>query len=288
VTEPDIGPAAAPWLPGNDVEVELVSALVADDRTRFFRTVRAARWFLPALPPGDRGPRYLTRDLYDETYLLVFTSVRSLVGAVGGVVEGFLITGYDELSTHWPAPYWRLAINPGTPIDGWVTMDVLAAAAAGARSVPTLAEARIPDPATDADDDDARDEFLTRLLRAALLVPVQPEAPSAFRPAEHDGIPAVEVFTSTETLHRSHPGGIPTITRTLPELLVDWPDDQHALVIDAGSDAPVVIPGDRVGGLLLWGAGETPPPDGSAEAAGAPRTTDNEYIGDDGRRTNRR
>jgi type III secretion system (T3SS) SseB-like protein len=242
MTGPPASPGGAPeWLPGNEVDAELVSALAADDRRRFARTVRQARWYLPVLS-GEHGRSYLTRDLLGATYLLVFTSPRSLAATVGGVATGCVITGYDELATRWPDPSWRLAVNPGTPVDLWVTCEMLAAAAAGERLLPSLAPTR--DPAVDG----PIDEFLGRLVRAPLLVPSN-------QPRE----PRVEVFTSTTALAQRYPHGTATVVRTVPELLVDWPAG-HALAIDPGSPATLVIPADQVPALLLWGPQRTPGP----------------------------
>ena len=235
------GPQAEPkWLPGNEVDAELVGALAADDRSRFARTVRHARWYLPVLAADGQRHRYLTRDLLGATYLLVFTSPGSLAATVGGVATGCVITGYDELAAHWPDPSWRLAVNPGTPIDLWVTLDLLAAAAAGDRALPSLAPR--PDPAADG----PLDEFLGLLVSAPLLVPTQ----NADR---------VEVFTSEAALRQRYPQGTATVVRTIPELLADWPAG-HALAIDPGSETPLVIPADQVPALLLWDPQRTPRP----------------------------
>lgn len=236
MTDAKAGPE---WLPGNEVDAELVGALAADDRRRFARTVRQARWYLPVRrdhehspPAGEHGPRYLTRDLLGATYLLVFTSPGSLAATVGGVATGCVVTGYDELAAHWPDPSWRLAVNPGTPIDLWVTLDLLAGAAAGDRVLPSLA------PPADPAADGPLDQFLARFVGAPLLVPTQ--SPDR-----------VEVFTSEAALRERYPHGTATVTRTIPELLLDWPAGQ-ALAIDPGSDTPLVIPADQVPALLLW------------------------------------
>lgn len=236
---------APEWLPGNEVDAELVGALAADDRPRFARTVRQARWYMPVLPSEEQRPRYLTRDLLGTTYLLVFTSPGSLAATVGGVATGCVITGYDELAAHWPDPSWRLAVNPGTPIDLWVTLDLLAAAASGDRVLPSLAPGR--DPGADG----PVDWFLSQLVTAPLLVPTHPALPTADPPP-----PRVEVFTSAAALGERYPHGTASVVRTIGELLVDWPAG-HALAIDPGSVTALVIPPDQVPALLLWGPQQT-------------------------------
>src|SRR5262249_34206819 len=163
--------------------------LAADDRQRFARTVRQARWYLPVRQDYEHGPRYFTRDLLGVTYLVVFTSPGSLAATVGGVATGCVITGYDELAARWPDPSWGLAATPGTPVDRWLPLEFLPAAARGERVLPSLAPS--PDPAADG----PLDEFLTRLGRAPLLVPTKPAQPAA-----DPQPPRVEVFTSAAAL----------------------------------------------------------------------------------------
>ncbi|MGI5237762.1 SseB family protein [Dactylosporangium sp. CA-139066] len=285
MTAPD--PIQPAWLPGNETEAQLVTALAGDDREAFCRIVRDALWFLPAFPDEPEGQRFLTHDLLGETYLLVFTSVQSLVGAVGALVDSYTVTGYDELAGRWPNPAWRLAVNAGTPIDAWVTLSALAEAARGERVVPTLATIAAqsdPDPA-DPQMDGVLDDFLAELNRADFLVPVTVGPPPRYAVARHEDGPAVEVFTSERELAARHPEGVAWTRAGLEELLAAWPGDDCALLIDPGSDAPFRVEGADVPGLLLWGpsGADRPAPediDGDEQVNGltSPRIADVEYI----------
>jgi hypothetical protein len=241
MTSPDERPEEPfAWLPGSEVDAELFSALAADDRRRFFQIVRDAPWYLPALPADGDGQRFLTRELLGGTYLLVFTSVRSLVSVVGPAVDGYTITGYAELSERWPVPSWRLAVNAGTPVDAWVTLPALVEAAEGTRVVPTLESLSTR-------DDAAVDAFLRRMFEVTLFVPASGHPP-AYQVVRRDGQLMVEVYTSPRLL----PPGVRYLPASLTDLVLRWPGPEYALAIDPGSDTPLVLSGDRVPGLLLW------------------------------------
>lgn len=272
------GPVQPAWLPGNEIEADLVTALAADDRQRFFRIIRDAPWYLPAFPAEPEGQRFLTHDLLGATYLLVFTSARSLAGAVGGLVDACTVTGHDELAARWPDPSWRLAVNPGTPVDAWVTLPALAEAAAGTRVLPTLAQLAAG-PAADPAVDAVLDDYLGELNRSPLAVPLTGGERPRYLVTRHEDGPAVEVFTSPEALAARHPGGTPWTWAGLPQLLAGWPGEEYDLVLDPGSDTALRIGGRDLPGLLLWA-----PQPRSAPAAGGdpPGIADVEYIDGDG------
>jgi hypothetical protein len=143
VSAPEPPAQARPWQPANDVEVALVRAVTAGDRQEYFRLVAVADLYLPTLAADrDRpGPqRFITADLVGQTYLTVFTSVPSLAAVMIGQADAYRVTNYPELRRKWPVPHWRLAVNPGTPIDAYVRIEAVEAAALGDLAVPTAAE----------------------------------------------------------------------------------------------------------------------------------------------------
>ncbi|MFG2042851.1 SseB family protein [Dactylosporangium sp. NPDC048998] len=274
-------PVQPAWLPGNEVEAELVTALAADDRQEFFRIIRDAPWYLPAFPDEPGGQRFLTHDLLDATYLLVFTSEQSLAGAVGGLVTAYTVTGHDELAVRWPDPAWRLAVNPGTPVDAWVTLPALAEAAAGSRVVPTLAQLAdrpagpATDPAIDHGIDAALDDYLGRLNQVRLAVPVTGGQHPRYLVTRTEAGPAIEAFTSPEALAARHPDGVPWTSAGLSDLLADWPGEEYDLVVDPGTDAALRLPGPDLPGLLLWAPEPASAPEGGATS---PNIAGIEYI----------
>lgn len=269
-------PVQPAWLPGNEVEADLVTALAADDRQTFCRIVRDAPWYLPALPDEPGGLRFVTHDLLGETYLLVFTSPQSLVGVLGAVVSACTVTGHDELAARWPDPAWRLAVNPGTPVDAWLTLPALTEAAEGRRTVPALAQftTGTADTADAPEVDAALDDYLAQLNQARLAVPLAVAVTEGERPrylVMRTGTgPVVEAFTSPEALAARHPGG-EWMSAGLAELLADWPGAEYGLVIDPGSDTALQFPGSDLPGLLLWA--EEP-----AGGATSPNIADAGYI----------
>ena len=56
------------------------------------------------------------------------------------LADAYTVTSYQELREKWPVPEWRLAVNPGFPIDAYSSIESVAAAAAGEEPVPTAAE----------------------------------------------------------------------------------------------------------------------------------------------------
>jgi hypothetical protein len=147
VTGPS-GPIDIPqpgWEPDNQVELDLLRAMAAGDHREYFRVIGAADLFLPQPVRGDSPPsadeqEFLTANLFGHTFLPVFTSVRGLAAQVGDAVDGYTVTSYPELRDKWPDPQWRLAINPGTPIDAYVAVDAVAGAAIGEVVVPSAGE----------------------------------------------------------------------------------------------------------------------------------------------------
>ncbi|AEV82491.1 hypothetical protein ACWT_1473 [Actinoplanes sp. SE50] len=273
---------APAWEPGNGVEETLLGAAIQDDRQTFFQVVASSDLYLPRMS-GDGPQRFLTIHALGQVMLPVFTSVRALAAQVGHAVDGYTVTNFAELSRKWPDPDWRLAINPGTPIDAYLSIETLMQAALGDIRVPTLGELaesaereaiadaearhRRRDPAEYPDDDRAALRaalevgdvygYLDRLLDANVLIPVS-------RPAEPeeilgDGFPwlpgydqMIEVFTSPEAFDRRHPHEPPErVEVSLAFALALWPEG-HGLSVDPESDSAFQLPEDQVLALLAF------------------------------------
>jgi hypothetical protein len=269
------------WQPANDVEQAMLLAAGEDDRQAYFQLVAVADLFLPQIAGDDSAAqRFLTVHAFDEVFLPVFTSVQALAGQFGGAVNGYTVTNYAELRRKWPDPQWRLAINPGTPVDAYLSIEGVEEAAVGDVTVPTLAELataaeedetveaelRALQAAGDYPDDDpaaallaaaaAGDVYgyLERLLDAIVLIPTT-------RPVEAEeilepGFPwlpgpgqVIEVFTTAEALTRSHPEPPPTVEVALPFALAVWPSG-YGLSVNPGGDDGIEVGADEVLFLL--------------------------------------
>ncbi|MEV7225651.1 SseB family protein [Polymorphospora sp. NPDC051019] len=132
------------WQPANDSEREMARALAADDRAGFFRIVAETTLYLPQSATARDEPgaqTFVTADLFGQTFLPVFTSMEAMLPQVTGIADAYTVTDYAELREKWPSPAWRLAVNPGTPLDAYVAVETVEEAAAVRATVPDAAEA---------------------------------------------------------------------------------------------------------------------------------------------------
>jgi hypothetical protein len=288
------------WQPANDTERAMMAALVGGDRREYFRILAAADLYLPQHtwdrePDGDGAPedgddggaqRFITAQLFGATFLLVFTSVETMVPQVRGLADAYTITSYAELRDKWPAPEWRLAVNPGSPLDAYVPLDAVEAAAHGDLVIPAAGEvaanaiveagarraaAGAPGlgegESTDIDgvllDAAVRgdvNQYVDALLGAVVVMPTAAGVPDPERILEPDfpwltvgppHAPTIEVFTSPAMFAEGSPLGGPTVTMPLLLILAGWPDG-HALSVNPRTPLAVDLPSDQVQLLLLW------------------------------------
>jgi SseB protein N-terminal domain len=283
------------WQPVNEVERAMMLAAGEDDRQAYFQLVAVADLFLPQIA-GDESTeqRFLTVHAFDQVFLPVFTSVQALAAQFAGAINGYTITNYAELRRKWPDPQWRLAINPGTPVDAYLAIESVEEAAVGDVEVPTmaeLAEAAEQDEAAEqelqalyaagdyADDDpdaallaaaQAGDVYgyLDRLLDSLVLIPtIRPAEAERILEPDFPWLPGpgqmIEVFTSPEALARAHPDPIPTVEVALPFALAMWPDG-FGLRVNPGGDNGIEVAAADVLPLLSINPAEIFPPPGSA------------------------
>ncbi|BCY06449.1 SseB family protein [Actinoplanes sp. L3-i22] len=282
----------AAWTPANEIEHAMALAAVADERHTYFQLVAVADLYLPQLTgdPSERQ-RFVTVHAFDYVYLPVFTSVEALARQYGQVIDGYTVTNYAELRRKWPDPEWRLAINPGTPIDAYLPVEVLADAAVGDVTIPTLdemvtegtadeameAELRTLQAAGDYPDEDpvaalhaaaeAGDVygFMERLLDATVLVPTTRTA--AIEELAEPGFPwryaperTVEVFTSPESLAASYPEPTPYLEANFSLLVACWPEG-HAMSIDPDGTNPMEFGPDQLPWLFSFSPEDASDPD---------------------------
>jgi len=263
----------------------MAQAAQASDQRTFFQVLAGADLVLPRFAQDDDqdGQRFVTAGLFGETFLVVFTSVEAMAAQLSGLVDGYAFTRYAELSEKWPHPQWRLAVNPGTPLEAYVPIGAVAAAAAGDLVVATAAElvaeaesavTAPPDVAAELAEAVAAgdvDRYAAALLDTVVLVPTEHEVADPadildpgfpWRRTGPPETPMIEVFTSPQALDRAFPGGTPSVQVALPFALAVWPDG-CGLSVDPGEPTGIDLPSDQVQWLLLWdslagGAGDPP------------------------------
>jgi hypothetical protein len=265
------------------VERVLAAALAGNDGATYFRVLSAAELYLPRfLSDPEHEPRLLAVELFGLTFIPVFTSAVGLATMFRDVVDGCAVTSYAELRDRWPDPEWRLAVNPGTPIDAYVRIEAVAAAATGEVDIPMTLDAVAADMALQDGQPAPPTPDVALLLRAAaeradvdgyvrvllgslLTVPTtrdvsdpgelfQPSFPWA-RKGD-----LIEVFTSVEAYRSGADGGGPSCPVAGGHLVAAWPPG-CSLSLDPGSAHGIVLTEDQVRALVLW-------PDGEGEAGG--------------------
>jgi hypothetical protein len=253
---------------------DLAAALAAGDRRRFFRIVAEADLFLPAFADADPAApqRFVTVDLFGQCYLPVFTSPAALTRSVGRHVRAYTITSYAELRAKWPHPAWRLAINPGSAIDAYVTVDAVAEAAAGALAVPTAAELLADgraDAVIDAAEHGDGERYLETLIESEVFVaslrPVSPgellggDFPWCIEPRPvldpQPGDPAERPTIEVATLPYEPAEGTHGVVVPFTALVLAWPGPDHQMAVLTGGRT-VIIPGTYVPTLAVTAAAD--------------------------------
>lgn len=249
------------WEPANDTERAMAQAVAAGDRQEYFRLLALAPLYLPQRLSdvgSGAGQRLMTGQLFGHTFLFVFTSLEGLASLTAAAADGYTETTYAELRRKWPDPLWRLAVNVGSPIDAYLPVESVPAAALGEVTVPTVAEV-VAESATDEENVDV-DAYLRSLLDSVVLVPVTREVPHPNAILEPNfpwlvtgapQAPVIEIFTAEELLAQAHPGPVPSVPVALPVVLSMWPPD-HDLALDPGTPQRLDLPADQVAALLLW------------------------------------
>ncbi|BCJ32416.1 hypothetical protein [Actinocatenispora sera] len=302
------------WQPSNDVERLMLDALVRNHSQDYFRLVATAPLYLPVFlsDANTDRQRVVVKTIEDAEHLLVFTSVRGLTGYVeSGYTpesrpDGYALTSYEEVAARRPDPEWRLAINPGQPIDAYVEIDAVMRAALGDIQIPLADELIAPDavgdrtpiaadfaPANEAEQaieyglsrqevDVAIDALVVSDVLVAVAEPTRPDAALTdedfpWQLEQIDDIPSICVFTSRQRLAEVLPPDTPAYPTTFVKLALAWPDDDCQVVVNIGSAIELSFEGTMMPSFVSWAsdlmdrveAGDYPVPDTRmADAAG--------------------
>jgi hypothetical protein len=278
MTDTDPKRPAGSWRPANATEQSMARAVAAGDTAAYFQLVESAPLYLPG-SMADRAAgvqRFVTRVMFGHTYVLAFTSVQGLMAHVAGLADASVATTYDELRRHWPDPGWRLAVNPGSPVDAYVRLESVAEAARGQAGIASasslLAEAQTdlagsglpPDEVDTALAEAIRatdvDAYVHLLLGALVIVPttepvagpgqiLEPEFP--WRITGGPESPTVELFTSRAAFARAFPEPIPHVVAAFRFVLTAWPDD-CSLSVNPDSPSGIALSHEILQILQLW------------------------------------
>ncbi|SCG68200.1 SseB family protein [Micromonospora rifamycinica] len=107
------------------------------------------------------------------------------------------------------------------------------------------------------------DGFLSTLLLARVLLPVNPDSASGSRPGEPgfawrtvttDGETCVVVYTSPERLAEHDVLPVQTIGVRFVQLIRRWPDPSWAFIVNPGTPVGAKLPGEQIVALASWAA----------------------------------
>ena len=121
----------------------MAAALGRGDTTGFFRAVLSSPLYLPAVEAElveEHARTLFSVEVHGTHYLVVFSSPEAAARVDGA--DTVVVTDYRELLANWPDPSWRLALNPGAPIDALVPPDAVIRAALEEVTLPLAAEVR--------------------------------------------------------------------------------------------------------------------------------------------------
>jgi hypothetical protein len=236
------------WQPIDEHEQKLWRARMRGDQEGYLRQLVRAALLLPLLPTeaAGHGPvSWVSSEVSGQRCVLAFTSREAMRRALGGD-PAYRPARFLELAATWPDPSAWLAVNPGLPIEVYLTSDIVAELAALAAQPRTELEEDLLTAASGAGDVRG---YVARLQASPVLLPVptRTDVEDITDPAfvwwRADGnagpIPA---FTSADRL-RDQLGDQRYVEVSFDELPGAWPDPATDLVIDPGAAHCVVLPG---------------------------------------------
>ena len=244
----------------------MADAVARGDMAAYVHALALATLILPrvlaegvAQHEGRETWQPLTRPVDGRTAIVVFTSLAGMGSSV--FVGSYEEISYADLRAQWAGPATLLLVNPGSPIEGRLSVATIDRILAGDTPTPVAdaeaAEARPPESTMDAilhdpEYEASRDEYIAALCEARVIVPTQRQtAPESVLEPDFPGhdtgaaqSPTIEVFTSREAFAAAYPDSwsveIPFLL-----LMLAWPQG-HALSVNPGTPVRMYWPADHV------------------------------------------
>ncbi|WP_244409152.1 SseB family protein [Stackebrandtia nassauensis] len=112
------------WVPANDIEQHMREALRAGNQEEYFRLLARTDLLLPfaedTSPSSNGTGSWATWATEDRTHVLVFTSPEAMRACLHAHAGAFRTVSFTALADAWPDSDWWLAVDPGTPIEGYL------------------------------------------------------------------------------------------------------------------------------------------------------------------------
>ncbi len=260
------------WRPANATERMMSEALGGTDHRDYFDALTRAELLLPTTGADLRAgrSRLATLTVDGRTMVLVFTSRACMEIGMGGRADEAVPVTYPELADNWPDRTWWLAVDPGTPIQGYFPIGAPQRAATGGELVPRVDDlAAAPDPETldfePYDDFEERlrtaylgndiDVFFAVLLEGEVILPVRQDLdpmPSLRSPdfpwwmEKAADLPVLPVFSAVERARERLGAQVPVVRVDGLDLIRGWPSAARCLSVNPGSAVTVTLPPDAV------------------------------------------
>ncbi|WP_433056699.1 SseB family protein [Dactylosporangium sp. CS-033363] len=252
------------WRPSTEAEEAMAAAVAAGDRAGYLRALSAEALYLPVTvrAAAGREPVSLATSTLDGlTYVPAWTSGTALPAGVEAVRRWPLF----ELVGAIAGLGWGIAVDPGLPVQAYLTPDAV-------RTLPPWEAEWWPldDALRRAVAAGDREAYTTALLDASLLLPLPGDvaAPGEYwtavrtdvsrdvtdpafawwRTQRADGQPIVLAFTSPAHL-QAELGDRDWIAVPFVDIAVAWPRDGAGLRVNPGSGNGIEVPAEMLSQL---------------------------------------
>ena len=242
---------AAGWEPDNDLETELWAMRQIGDRDGYLLGLARGGVLLPLSMDG--GAHWVVSEISGHRCVVSFTSTDAMRRILP--MPGHRPARFAELARAWPDPSMALAVDPGLPIEAFLSHQTVVDLVELAAMPDDELEERL---AAAAEVEDA-DSYVGFLMAQSVVVPVDrsrardtdltdPDFPWC-RPAGPTG-PAL-IYTSERRM-RDELGGYPSIEVSFADLLIAWRGTGDGLYINPASPFAMLLSGEDMAVLHDW------------------------------------
>ncbi|HZE39470.1 MAG TPA: SseB family protein, partial [Stackebrandtia sp.] len=123
------------WEPATDIEQRMRDALRSGQQEEYFHTLARIDLLLPITeetsPSVTGSGSWATWATEERTHVLAFTSPEAMRLCLRSHAGNYRHVRFGALADAWPDPQWWLAVNPGTPIEGYLPSWFVGQVAAG-------------------------------------------------------------------------------------------------------------------------------------------------------------
>jgi hypothetical protein len=246
MTEPDW------WEPDGELEERLLFARAKADDERFMRRLALADLLLPLLPEevaAGQGFNWVTSVISGQQCVVAFTSEKAMYGLMHAEPP-YRLARFFDLGRTWPDPKVWLAVDPGLPIESYLTPEVIINLGSLASEPATPLEEAL---AAALDEEDI-EGYARALLGADVVLPIDPNG-SATREVTDPDFPwtrledaehSIVAYTSEERFREILGGGQESVTMRFVDLAAGWPGPETGLAVNPGHTFAAALNGSAV------------------------------------------